>query len=544
MSPAVRRTLVITFVVAVGILFGLAYGEVFGTKNQLTYLLDGLVRARPDLYRNDWFVTQNHHYHVAFAYLTAPLFELDPEGAVAFGIAHVIATVATFGAIYGLVAAATSRGRLVIFVGIVGLLALGGGRALGGTYLYAGYLQPSTLATLGWLIAINAWVRDRLLIAGIALAIGGVFHLNYAVLGLGAFGLCELAAHRRFDLRRMARLLGPSLAVLVVFFPMIVASGETTHGKLAMDVLVQFEFPGHFKPSRLRLELFALVGWHVIAIALRPPDRPDAPSRLSVFAMVTTSAVIVAVVLVQIGPLLSLTRLFAWRIAPFGILAAQIAMFVGIAAIARRERPLPRGWQLLGLVAGAAFIVYNAYTRPREPYPEVITCVMVVASIVIAVRHAWVGAVACAVLFAFPLWLERTHVVAPAVFRTSAGEVTIWARTKSPRDAVFLIPPYYGDFRLLARRAVVVDDKSPPMYLDELVDWYQRLCGSVDATELDSLGDGWRRWNRLSSDRLTAIAARFHANYVVLDKAKNTSRLTAEIAYEDGDVVVYALAQE
>jgi hypothetical protein len=107
---------------------------------------------------------------------------------------------------------------------------------------------------------------------------------------------------------------------------------------------------------------------------------------------------------------------------------------------------------------------------------------------------------------------------------------------------VFLIPPYYGDFRLLGRRAVVVDDKSPPMYLDELVAWYQRLCAAVDATKLASLGDEWQRWNALSPERLLVVAARFHANYVVLDKAQNVSRLTAPIAYEDGDTVVYALS--
>jgi hypothetical protein len=529
-------------VIAVGVVFALAYGDPFGTKNQLTYLVDGLVRVHPELYRNDWFVTQNHHYHVAFAYLTAPLFQLDPEGAVAFGIAQVVATVATFAAIYGLVAAATSRARSIIFLGLAGLLALGGNHAIGGAYLFAGYLQPSSLATIGWLIAMNAWVRDRMLIAGLALAFAGVVHLNYAMLGIAVFGLAELVAHRRFEWRRLALLLGPSLAVLVVFLPMLIASGKTAHGKLAMDVLVQFEFPNHFKPSRLRLELPSLVGWQLLAIAFRPDDRPDPPSRLSWFALVTTSAVIVAVVLVQIGPLLPLTRLFIWRIVPFGILAAQIQTFVGVHSIVRRERALPVGWQWVPLVAGVALVVCNAYTRPREPYPEVITCVMLAAALVVAVRRELVAAAACAALCACALWIPRARLVAPALFRSAEAGVTKWARTASPRDAVFLIPPYYGDFRLLGRRAVVIDDKSPPMYLDELVAWYQRLCAAVDATKLDSLGDEWRSWNTLSADRLTAVAARFHADYLVLDKAQSASRLAAPIAYEDGDAVVYVLA--
>ncbi|HSD90780.1 MAG TPA: hypothetical protein VLB44_24815, partial [Kofleriaceae bacterium] len=151
MTPTTRRVLVAAGVVAVGVAFALAYGSTFGTKNQQTYLLDVLVRAFPDLYRNDWFVTQNHHYHAAFAYVTAPLYSLDPDGACAFGVAQIVVMVATFAAIYTLVAAVTVRARLIVFIGIVGLLAVGGNRSLGGGYLYAGYLQPSTLATLGWL---------------------------------------------------------------------------------------------------------------------------------------------------------------------------------------------------------------------------------------------------------------------------------------------------------------------------------------------------------------------------------------------------------
>jgi hypothetical protein len=310
-----------------------------------------------------------------------------------------------------------------------------------------------------------------------------------------------------------------------------------------MDVLVQFEFPNHFKPSRIRLELLSLVGWQLIAIALRPADRPDAPSRLSWYALVTTSAVIFAVVLVQIGPLLPLTRLFVWRIVPFGILAAQIQMFVGVHQIVRRERALQRGWQVVPLLAGAALVVFNAYTRPREPFPEVITCVMVAAALVIAIRRELVAAACCVALCAFSLWTPRALIAHPALFRSAEAGVTRWARTASPRDAIFLIPPYYGDFRLMGRRAVVVDDKSPPMYLDELVDWYQRLCAAVDATKLDSLGDEWNRWNTLSPERLIAVAAQFHADYIVLDKAQNVSRLTVPIAYEDGDSVVYVLAR-
>ncbi|HSD88317.1 MAG TPA: hypothetical protein VLB44_12405, partial [Kofleriaceae bacterium] len=226
---SVRHVLVVLYVLALAVVLALAYGEPFGTGNQNTYLLDPLVRAYPELYRHDWFVTANHHYHVVFAVTTAPLFALDPDGTGAFAICQIVVAVATFAAICGLVTAITTRARVALFSGILGLLVLGGDRALGGSYVFSAYLQPSSLACLAWLLAMNAWIRERLLVAGIALGVGAAFHLNYAVLGIGIFGLCELATGRgRTDrLRRMALLLAPSLIVMVAFLPTMIASSTT-----------------------------------------------------------------------------------------------------------------------------------------------------------------------------------------------------------------------------------------------------------------------------------------------------------------------------
>ena len=537
-----RRALVIACIVAVGVAFALAYGEGFGAKNQQTYLVDGLVRAFPDLYRADWFVTQNHHYHVAFAYLTAPLFAIDPDGAIALGIAQLVTMVATFVAIYFLIAAVTQRGRLIVFAGIVGLLALGGNRALGGSYLYAGYLQPSSFAVLGWLVAMNAWLRDRPLAAGVALAAGAAFHLNYAVLGIGMFALCELAATRRFDARRLAMLLAPSLVVLAVFLPTLIASSRAADDQAALDVLVQFAFPGHFKPHRLRNDLASLGGWLLIALAMRPAaHRADSPARMFWFATVVMSSCIVAAVMIAIPPLLTLTRLFVWRVAPIGILAAQILLFVGVREIARGERPRPTGRQLAVVLAGATAIVYNAFTRRSADYPEVITCTLLASAAAIAARREQIASVACAALCAFALWSGRVRLVSPAMFGTVELGATKWARTASPPDAVFLVPPYYGEFRLLARRAVVVDDKSPPMYMNELLAWHQRLSAAVGARSLVSLDEGRRRYDALPADRLIEIARQFHASYVVIDRTRTNTRLPAPVAFEDISHVVFAV---
>jgi hypothetical protein len=522
------------------VLFALAYSPELGSGNQHTYLLDPLVRAHPELFHQDWFVTENHHYHFGFAWLTAPLFSLDPDGATALAILQILVTIGTLGAIYGLAAAITSRGRAALFVGITGLIMLGSDRTLGGGYLYSTYLQPSSLAVVGWLVAINFWIRNRTLYAGIALGIGAVFHVNYALLGIGVFGFAELLMARPRSLKRLAMLLAPSLIVVVAFLPRMLASSKTDHEALAMRVLVQFLFPGHFKPSMLWKEIASLLGWFVLLLALRPKERDGAIARLFTIATVIMAASIAAVAIVSIPPLLSFTRLFVWRIGPFGVVCAQLLLVFEVSRMATGERPLPRGRSLIAIIVAAGAISYNAFIRRRAPaYAEIVTCVFVVFALAALLRRERIVTVACAALCAAALWWGRAGLETRPLFERYDSKLTQWARASSPRDALFLVPPYQSRFRFPAQRAVVVDVKSPPMYLDEIVAWYHRLCDVVDARDVASLPALAARWDALSADQLVAIAQKFHADYVVLDKNRNRARLSFAVVYEDDANIVY-----
>jgi hypothetical protein len=360
------------------------------------------------------------------------------------------------------------------------------------------------------------------------------------VLGIGVFGLAELCT-RRTSARRLALLLVPSLAVMLAFLPMMIASSHAADAKLALDVLVRFEFPIHFSPAKVRYEVWALAGWLAIAAALRPRERGTPLDRLWWFAIVSMGCCLAALLLASIPPLLTLTRLFTWRIAPFGQLAAELMLLLRVIEIARAEAPRPCGWPLALLMLGVTGVLYNAFRRPRDHYPEVIACAMCGCAVAIALRREWIVRALCAGACALALWAGRERLASPLLFATGEAGVTEWARTTSPVDAVFLVAPYETRFRLIARRAIVVDTKSPPMYLDELVAWYRRLCATVDAPALDTPSDAWARWDALPADRLVAIAHAFHADYLVLAKSRTAARVAAPVAYEDPYDVVYAI---
>src|SRR5439155_233795 len=121
-------------------------------------------------------------------------------------------------------------------------LTINGDRSMAGSYLWGGYLQPSLLATAGWLIALAAYVRGRVLIAGLALAVSGLVHANFLVLGIGMFALAELIAGGGRPSRRLIWLLAPQLVALAILSPDLVTSAHG--GKLALWILERFHAPG------------------------------------------------------------------------------------------------------------------------------------------------------------------------------------------------------------------------------------------------------------------------------------------------------------
>ena len=526
----------------------LAYGKTYGSNNQLTYLLEPLRRVHPELYRHDWLVATTTQYHPVFAWLVAPLYELGPSGSIGFAIAQLVVMTATFALLYRLVAALTTEARIPSFLLLAGLLALGGGHAMAGSYLFAGYLQPSSLATLGWLVALLAWVRDRPWLAGVSLALAGACHINFLVLGIGLFAAVELSS-RRIDLRRLAAVLGPSLLVLAAVSPAVIASGHAHDPDTALRVLVKFHAPGHYAPPRFRRWVPPLVAWLAVAWGLLPVARAagrPAVDRLWRFAAVATAVCVAATAVVSVPPWLGVTRLFVPRIAPFAQLASQLIVIAAALAPASASAATHSPRRTLAAVIGAAVLLVEAVHLTGD---HLFTAALgLVAAVALAAR--WLRLRALAVVLAVAtcgvaLASQRDTLVDSPLFAPECGGADCalihWARTETAVDAVFLVPPYMGWFRLLGERAVVVDTKSPPLYPDELVAWYRRLCAIVDAPDLATHEAVEARWDTLTADQLVAAARRFDADYVLLYKQRAPIRLTAPVAFESTDHVVYRL---
>jgi len=62
-----------------------------------------------------------------------------------------------------------------------------------------------------------------------------------------------------------------------------------------------------------------------------------------------------------------------------------------------------------------------------------------------------------------------------SVLGKDGTELSKFAKENTPEDSTFLTPPNWGQFRVLARRAIVVDFKSFLFSDREMLEWYNRI---------------------------------------------------------------------
>jgi hypothetical protein len=502
--------------VALAVVLTLAYTDPYGSLNQATYLLDPLRRAMPELFRRDWFVSETPPYLPAFGWLAQWLFRLDPEGPIAVLTAHVVVMLAIYAAIYWLVTSVCRDGR--VFAIIASVTAMTMGRTLGGNYLITGYLQPSSISSLGWIVAMAALVRQRYLACGIALAVAGLMHANFLVLG---FGLFLLAALARRDATRgdLLRLVLPQLVVVAYCAPdLLAASGPSA---TAVRVLVEFHAPGHYAPWRLARHLPELACWQLAAFAALPlfGDVAREARALWRFALLAFAISVATTFLMMIPSLAWLTQARWTRIAPFGQLACQV-LVVG-ALLRYASAPALSLARRTWLAFAAVLAVYGTarVLLRRSMDTTLLTTGSVIAILGVPARFARYTATAVAALIvAMALWASPRGAGLQRLPTASPGELAMasWAQRETPVDAVFLTPPWLQRFRLLSRRAVVVDTKSPPLRPDLLVEWYRRMCAIVELADAKHYRLVEARWAELTPEQRHTVARRFEAEYIVV----------------------------
>lgn len=527
-------------VILVAVLVAHSCGYLFGVANQATYFLHALQHAHPELYRHDWLVASTSGYHSVFSYLAGALYAIDGEGVIAFAIAHVAIMIVVLIGVYLLVRATSRRMTLAIFVLITAWLLVDQGRSIAGSYVWSGYLQPSLLGAAGWIVALAFYVQGRPLATGIALAAGGIFHVNFLILGIGAFGLAELVVAREQRIKRLALLLAPQLVAVAVLLPEILANASSSDPERALWVLVQFHAPLHYKPSWIARTLPEMLRWIALAAVVVPvasayADRA-AVRRLLGWSVIVAAIVTLGTLVMMVPGFLSLTRVYVWRLAPFAILAARVVIAIAIAATVED----PRAWLAQPWWRRIAALGLLAWIITTGELVENLVLVAIPLALVVPWR-AQLFALAATATLVVPLWGARDKILHPVVDveRDATDALCAWART-TPIDATFLTPPDLSRFRFVAQRAIYADFKSPPLDPDGLIEWHERLVRMTGASATDKIPAHRKGWVDATGDQLLGRAKALGLDYLVLDRSPAHDQTLARPLFQDSRYAAFA----
>jgi len=100
-----------------------------------------------------------------------------------------------------------------------------------------------------------------------------------------------------------------------------------------------------------------------------------------------------------------------------------------------------------------------------------------------------------------------------------ADEVAFQAQKLTPKNALFLTPPAFGRFRLLAGRAIVVDFKSFPFQDAAMLEWRSRLqdCyGMVEKIGFAAAREMDVNYRSIPEQRVFMLARKYGINYAAL----------------------------
>jgi hypothetical protein len=540
-------------------------GYQFGGGNHTVYLIEPLREVHPELLANDWWTTHTLQYHVAFNKLTVMLMRariVEPAFLVFYLGLLLLLHVAWLRLARSL--GLDARGYLL---SVLLYYLSAGGTGLGSyQFLQDSSFLPGNVANVALLWGIVFWIEGRIAAAAGAMAIASLFHLNHALIALVFWPLGMLvnrwhgrpardsdttSSYTRFRSAffGFALILLFALPGLLPAARLALAHVPKMPLKEFVDLYVHLRHPHHYDPLSWPLVLWLSFLWPIplATIAYRRTHTHDSGlstqdyRRSAAFAFTFFIALQVIALLfagvVYISESLIQMSLFRFSIYPKLLSCIGAAAFLLDPATMTR-RNLRRALVALPIAATAGLIAVR-FARPSSTAAifvavNVAPLLLFIAALIAGVAYicstrdqptggAAIGLAAAMVLL-FALFRDCLGLQI-AIADDGGGayrDVCRWARDHTPTDAVFIVPPNEQLFRYHAQRAIVMNFKNVPQLSSEMSQWRTRLEDVLDEplSKLPRRFDLAHaaiadRYDSLSAQHLTAVAAKYGARYVI-----------------------------
>jgi hypothetical protein len=542
-KPPLDDVIAFAMALLVAFSFGFSYGNV---GNQVTYLPHALNHLYPDFLAYDWLVQETTPYHGRFEWIVWLTHAL---GSVAWwsAILNLVLVTAGIFVIYRIALAFSQQWALVTFIIVLLFVMIDRTLTVGMSYLFGTGLQPSALASVAWLASILLFLRGRIQPSGVFLALGGLFHANFLILGIGMFSLAHLSLGRNALLRRLAGQLIPSLLILSFDLPLILALSTGEGSATARTIFQQIRAPHHYIPDTYLMDFWAWSGWMLAGLGatLSIDNRSVRLPTLAMLGSISAS-VIGATFLTTLVFVPTISQLYVWRLAPFGVILSQVAVASfavrvtgGTLSLFDRQHLVPLAVVALGGLSILRGYLHN-YQILSSPIMTILGMSVLTVGLAMLINYkpSAVGmsvsifaVAAVGLLFSYlPSRVSAAYSRSTLLSPQALGEeckLYQWAQ-RSPISSNFLIPPELEEFRLFGARAIVVDFKSTPIKPSELIAWHKRV-EEVAGRKVGNEADAVEGYRNQTLSQLSQTAHRFGANYIVIDRKHHIAEIRGDL---------------
>ncbi|WNV91376.1 hypothetical protein [Umezawaea sp. Da 62-37] len=510
----------------VGFLLHMRYGYTAGTGDHLVLSALGMHWADPALFGNDWVIANAPQPHWLFDVVTWAGTSTGTLDAVYFG--YWVLGLLVFGFATALLARAWApKHSLWATIAVSGIGAVTPWWLLGTGSPMLAIALPGVLAGFLIYLAVAALITERHVLAAVASIATALVHVQQgAVVGVLLLAVVLVIAAR--DRRIHWPLLGTAAVTFGIVAANLIArpvAGDTAEfAKVCRDLI-----PYHCEATNWSPQMmwggFALVGLALLSIA------HFRPGRRSLWAVL----VLLPAIGLTAGVLLDRFNVPTWGILAQGlniyrldIVLMPLAVWGALTPVFA-PRPAWVRWPLIALVPPLAYFVLG--TKMTEPvFPFASTN-----------GGPWLYLSLGALVLGGFKFIPRVIVIAGIIAGLTMSVITAHSFVWRPLDITFipnddlhawgkavqavvppnsqvLVPPLAIDLRLTMARGVVVDCKNGAYGGDATVDYEARLIALGGIKQCIKQDPGL--YNSLTALQLTAIAQRYHADYLVLEPAQ------------------------
>jgi len=536
-------------------------GIVYLYDCQLGYFLYGLGLYDPNFIPLDWQTWKAFQHHIAFGYLLLVLQKIGSLYVMTIISQIVIMTLFSYGLL------TISRRFLkypvhayfavVIFIGLARPVEM----SLGGQPFIMGYLMPSEIAATLMIFGLAFLFEGRYFLAGTILGLAGLFHAQFLASFAPAILITAYAKdfwRDRHDLFSFLLPLALLWGILTIYVGYCLINSPPPTARI-MRILTDFRAPLDNTISlwdrKDTLVWLLWIGTGSLAMYMLPRESKYRELRLCFITAIVTCLVGVAQAAFVKIP--SITIMQLWRVAPLVMILSLLvivdnalrvslspeeeskkksiyiaSLFIAGIVLVNISfiRSSPRGllWMIsipLSLLAGA---MVTRLTKGLISYSKAILASFLVIMIVIMGWSSYRGLMIG----------SHNHFLHP--IPVSLGNMEKWVRENTPVNSIFVIPPDLEYMRIRARRAVVVDWKTAPVFASDMEEWYRRICDISDmppnAPTYALLENGYRH---LDKERAKMLRSRYGATFVVVKSKEHVGNLSGLMErFNNGDYKV------